>query len=520
MSFDGLFTKHLVEEMKPKLMNNRINKIINISDSEIVFSMQSKDKVLFSLNPQNPHFRITHLDYLNSNTLLSNFLKRKIEGGIISNFYQIGNDRVVVTEISNTDDLGYKKSYNLICEFIGRNANMIITDSDFMILEAIKKSYLSDDRIIQPKVKYEFLSQNKVNPFLNDNTNFQNNIFEGVGPLLFKEINFNNSLINTINQKTKPTIFTSLKRQEYYAFDLNHIEGDRIYFNTLSEMLEYYYVTIQNDELQNADQKRINQFISKELSKLHNKLSKQKTELLDAHANLKYEQLANLLTTNIHKVSKYQEEIKVFNFYTNEDIIIKLNPKIKPTENINMYFNKFKKAKRTIEHLNNTIEETKREILYYETLKSQSTSTNINDLKEIISEVGLSNEKSKPKKPQILRYTDDKENIYLVGKNNKQNEYISFTLADKFDYFFHVLNYPGSHVCFKGNITEDTIYNAALLGAYYSKANTNVNVDYTQYKWVKKIKGMKGSFVRYTNHSSINVPCSLDEINKRLTQIK
>lgn len=520
MSFDGIFTKHLILEMKNKVINNRINKIINISDNEIVFLMQSKDKLFLSLNPQNPHFRLTHVDYLNSNTALSNFLKKKIENGIITNFYQAGNDRVLVIEISNTDDLGYKKYYKLIFEFIGRNANMIITDEDHMILEAIKKSYINDDRIIQPKVKYVFLKQDRLNPYEHKDEPFTDNIFEGVGPLLFKEINYNNSLQSTIDKKTKPTIFTSLKRPDYYCFDLNHIQGDRIYFNTLSEMLDYYYITIKNEEIQNNDQKRVSQFINKEITKLNNKLQKQIIELKDANKNLIYEQIANVLSANIHHVSKYQEEIKVYNYYTSEDIIIKLNPNIKPTENINQYFNKFKKAKRTIEHLDKTIEDTKKDILYYETLKAQSTDTNLNDLKEIITEVGLSKDKSRPTKPNILKYTDDDNNIYLVGKNNKQNEYITFTLADKQDYFFHVLNYPGSHVVLKGDLSESSILNAANLALYYSKANVNANVDYTLIKWVKKIKGMKGSFVRYSNQSTINISSSFEDINKKLKQIK
>lgn len=520
MSFDGIFVKHLLGEMLHTLQNNRINKIINVSDTEIVFLMQSKAKVLFSLNPQNPHFRLTNVDFLNSNTLLSNFLKKKIEGSRITKAYQVSVDRVIVLEVENYDDLGYKKNYNLVFEFIGKNANLIITDQDFIIQEAIKKSYLTDDRIIQPKVKFEFLKQEKTNPFTYDLEYIDENIFIGIGPLLYKEIMFSNSLKNTINQVTKPTIFLNDKRPLFYCFDLMHIIADKMYFNTLSEMLEYYYLNLKNEEVLNLDQKKLSNFINKELTKLRNKLEKQNEELIQANKNLEYENLANILTSNIHLVRKHQEEIKVFNYYNNTEVILKLNPKIKPTENINQYFNKFKKAKRTIEHLSNTINETKQEISYYETLISQSTNISLSDLKEIITEVGLSKDKSKPQKPNILKYQDSLNNIYLVGKNNKQNEYITFSLANKNDYFFHVHNYPGSHVILKGELSEESIYNAAILAAYYSKSNSNVSVNYTLVKWVKKIKGMKGSFVSYSNELSINVPASLDEINKNLSIVK
>ena len=520
MSFDGTFLHFLIGELKPKLERNRINKIFTISENELCFVMQSKDKLLLSFNPENPHMRLTNQDFINNQTPLTNFLKKKIESGIISKIYQQDNDRVAIIEIQSRDDLGYQKDYKFILELIGRQANLIITDENYIILEAIKKSYLSDERIIQPKVKYEFLKQDKINPFSNLNSNISENIFQGISPILFKEIQFVGSLNQVINRKINPTLFKLDNKVLFYAFDLNYLNCDKEHFTNLSELLDYYFIHVKKEKIKNNDQKKITNLINKELNKLNNKLSKQNDELKIAYDNLGLEEIANILAANIHRVKPYQEEIECFNFYNNENIVIKLNTKIKPNDNVTYYFNKFKKAKRTIESLKTAIEQTTNDIKYYETLSIQADISTNNDLQEILTEVGISKEKVRKQKPNILKYIDNYGNIYHVGKNNNQNEFITFTLGNKDDYFFHVLNYPGSHVLFKGNLTDEAISIAATLAAHYSKLEGRGNVDYTQIKFVKKVKGMKGSFVHYTNQKSVYIDGNLDLIKDKITTHK
>lgn len=517
MSFDGTFLHFLIKEMQPKLNNTRINKIINISENELCLVMQSKVKLLLSFNPENPHMRFTNLEFINNQTPLSNFLKKKIENGIITSITQHENDRIAILDIKSHDDLGYIKNYKFILEFIGRAANLIITDENYIILEAIKKSFLTDERIIQPKVKYQFLKQEKINPFLYLNSNISENNFQGVSPLLYKEIIFENNLKKVLERNYNPTLFQLDKKVLFYCFDLKHLECNKIHFDTLSELLEYYFINVRNENIKNNDQKRISNFISKELTKLQNKLNKQQQELQEAYDNLKLEEIANVLAANIHLVKPYQDKIECYNFYTNENITIPLNTKIKPSENVTYYFNKYKKAKRTIENLNQAVEQTKNDIKYYETLSYQADLSNNNDLQEILTEVGISKEKNRKQKPNILKYIDIYGNIIYVGKNNQQNEYITFTLGNKDDYFFHVLNYPGSHVLFKGTLNEESIKIAATLAAHYSKLEGSGQVDYTQIKYVKKIKGMKGSFVHYTNQKSVHVSGNLETIKDKIT---
>lgn len=511
MAIDGVFIHYLLEEIKPQIINKRIQKLICINDYEYQFVLPYKQKLLITLNAHGAHIRLTEEQYLHSPTILSAFLKKHLEGGLITDLYQYHNDRIIIMNITNTDDLGYHLYYNIILELTGRNSNLIITDNNYTILECLKKS-IQEDRILQPKATYEFLESNKVNPYTIIDYQFQE--LEGVSKLLLEEINYVSNLKKVINQEKNPTIIESNDKVYFYVFDLKHLEGKRTHFASISEMLEEYFTNKLNEISQNNEQKRLYQFINKEISKLSQKLAKQEIELQEAKENLKLQEVANVLVANIHLVKPRQEEITVFNFYTNENITIKLRTDISPTENINYYFNKYKKAKRTITQLQETIQNTKADISYYETLKNQAELSNNNDLKEILMEVGI--KKAPPRKPkiQLLSFIDRNNNTIWVGKNNIQNEYLTFSVANKNDYFFHVVGYPGSHVIFRGDLNDEAIKLAATIAATYSKAKATVTVHYTQVKWVKKVKGQKGSFVTYTHEKSTFAQPDLDYIKQ------
>lgn len=513
MAFDGVLIHYLLEELNTELVNKRISKVISINDYEYVLACSNKAKLFISLNPNNPHIRLSSQEFINSNTLLTPFWKKHIEGGIINSLTQYHNDRIIIINVVNTDELGYQKYYNIILELTGKNTNLIITDDNYFILEALKKTSLSDQRLIQVKAKYEFLTSEKVNPFTNQGEVFDN-IFEGVSSLLFNEITYTNSLSTVLNRKVNPVIIKTEKKTFFYVFDLNHLIGEREFFSSISSMLETYYIKNVHETIHNNEQRKLNDFVVKELNKLKNKLMKQENELQEAHKLLSLEQTANILASNIHLVKPRQTEITCFDFYNNQEITIKLDPNIRPNDNVNVYFNKYKKAKRTITTLTETIKETKNDIAYYECLLQQTDLTNINDLREILDEVGISKSVKKNTKPNILKLEDDYGNLIFVGKNNLQNEYLTHTLAHSNDYFFHVASFPGSHVIFRGTLTDEAIKLAATIAAYYSKATSTVSVDYTLVKWVKKVKGMKGSFVTYTNQKSVHADPDINYINK------
>ena len=201
---------------------------------------------------------------------------------------------------------------------------------------------------------------------------------------------------------------------------------------------------------------------------------------------------------------------------------IKLDPLLSPTKNLENIFSKFKKAKRTIIHLKEQMERTKQDIEYYICLLEQLNLARANDLKEIYQELNLKktvNNTKKDSKPNLTTYQDDDGNQILVGKNNIQNNYLTHKLAKKTDYFFHVQGSPGSHTILRNNNPSlKTIHLAAKIAAFYSKSrySSNVAVDYTFVKNVKKVPNEKGSFVLYTNYKTVFVTPDGEELKSYL----
>ncbi|MDD3171206.1 MAG: NFACT RNA binding domain-containing protein, partial [Bacilli bacterium] len=209
-------------------------------------------------------------------------------------------------------------------------------------------------------------------------------------------------------------------------------------------------------------------------------------------------------------------------YVTNEEITIELDPLLTPSKNLEHIFNKYKKAKRTIAHLEEQMEITKQDIEYYRCLLEQLNLSRSLDIKEIYEELKLKKVISKTRKspkPNITTYQDQSGNTILVGKNNVQNNYLTHKLANKNDYFFHVQGSPGSHTILKYDmITDDGLHLAAKIAAYYSKSrfSSNVAVDYTLVKNVRKVPGTKGSFVTYTNYKTIFITPNIEEIKMYL----
>lgn len=523
---DGVFIHHLTDELK-KIINLRINKVNCINESDYFFLLQNKQKLFFSLNSNSQHIRLTNVDLVNTSKIINfhKFLKKYFESSIIIDIKQYQNDRIIIISCVNSDDLGYKNEYKMIFEFFGRNCNLIITDKDFIILDAYKRmlpteSFVAhDDRVILPKSLYTFPKTNKINPFENLNySDIDENIFQGVSCLCFGEITSYNNL-NIINRETKPTLIKE-KKNNFYCFDLEYLEGIRINFDSLSGLLEHYFSEIKNESNKNNEQLFLQNYIKKEIEKINHKISKQKNELLVANHSLEYEKLGNLLSCNLHLINKGDTSVTVIDFYNdNKPLVIELDPTLSAKKNLDNFFIKYNKAKRAISFINTQIDISKKEIEYLQCLLNQLEISKVNDIKEMYDELGLKKEQNNRRsyKPSYLTFHDNYGNTILVGKNNTQNEYITHKLANKEDYFFHVQNIPGSHTIVKTKeLTNELVELAGTIAAYYSSYRnaTNVCVDYTLIKYVKKVPGMKGSFVTYKNQKSIFVKPSIEYIKK------
>lgn len=515
MSIDGVFVHHLINELNDKLKQNRVKRFIAINYHKFVLNF-AHSSLLIELNSSEARVCITNDSFVASPslTLFQSILKKQLEKSVLVDFLQHENDRIIYINFLHFDDLGYQHKRCLVVELFGRNTNALLLDEENKIIDCYKRKAPSDDNdiIALPNVLYKGYPSEKQNPFLY-NKFCSENIYQGVSKLLFTEMCYRFDL-NLINGEVKPTLFNLGHKSLFYCFDLSHIDGNRQYFNSLSELLEYYF---NSDQKQSYNQEQVNiiNYVNHEIQKATNKLSKQKNELILAQDNLKYEKLGNILAANLYTVKQGMEKVVLFDFYDNQDIEIKLDPYSSPIDNLNGFYNKYKKAKRTIEHLSSQIETTANEIKYYECLLDQINLSKILDLKEIIGEVKPN--KQQPKgKPNLTIYYANGDTIY-VGKNNTQNNYLTNKLANKNDYFFHVQGSSGSHTILRtDSLTSDNIKLAAMIAAYYSKArySNGVAVDYTLIKNVKKVNGVPGSFVTYTHQKTTFVTPDIDWINQ------
>lgn len=527
MSFDGVFLHHLINEVREQIINQRINKVFLIDFQNFILNLSNRKNLLICLNADNSHFRFTTEDYLHSNKSNPFFiaLKKYLTSSVIVDINQIANDRIVDISIDSYNELGYSQRIHLILELFGRNSNFYITDSIYQIIDCYKKNILlseSTSRVLLPKMTYTKPTTERINPFTTKII-YNENKYLGVSNLLFSEIIYQNNL-EIINKKTKPQIIVTNQKIYFYCFDLEHLEGEVTYFPSLSELLEYYYLNNRHLIIQSAEQKQVENYLKREMIKVQNKIQKQEQEKKEATANLELEKIGNLLSANLYRVSKNSSQITVLDFYNNnQEITIPLNPLLSPAKNLDNIFSKYKKAKRTLIYVEEQIKSSINELHYLETLKEQFLISKATDLKEIIEELGLTKKNSQPKKktkPLITKYYDAFGNIIMVGKNNIQNNYLTHTLANKDDYFFHVKNAPGSHTILRtNNLTEEVIILAAQIAAMVSKNkySSNVAVDYTLVKNVRKVPKTKGSFVTYTNYQTLYVTPDIDYITKHTT---
>src|SRR5690606_11917241 len=266
-----------------------------------------------------------------------------------------------------------------------------------------------------------------------------------------------------------------------------------------------------------------------EKSKNEKKIKKLKATLVESEKAEKYKLLGELLTANMYAITRGDKEIEVTDYYSedNDTIKIPLNPQKTPSENAQSYFSKYQKAKNAVTYVEHEIEKANKEIAYFDSLLQQIESAAPKDLQEIREELieegylknkqQKGNKKSKPAKPAIEHYQATDGTEILVGKNNKQNDYLTNKLAARDDIWLHTKDIPGSHVIIRSKQpTQETILEAATIAAYFSKAknSSSVPVDYTLVRHVKKTNGSKPGFVIYDNQQTVYVTPEEDVILK------
>ena len=569
MALDGITIHALVDELNTKLVGGRLLKIAQPENDELQLTVRVEKeqyKVLVSAAASLPLMYITEGSKTSPLTA-PNFcmlLRKHLNNAKIIDIYQPGLERIINIKVEHYNDMGDLCTKLIIIELMGKHSNIIFTDTEGKIVDSIKhiSANVSSVREVLPGRMY-FIpdTTGKIDPLTVSQTDFINKIseqmmpiskaiyccFTGISPVIASEIcnrcsvdgdkpanaldsqELNNvwtafdDLMECVRlNKFQPNIISENvddSPREFAPFSLS-IYGDNnhttAYHDSMSYVLEQFYAkksVVTRIRQKSSDLRRI---VQTALEKNYKKYDLQIKQLKDTEKKDKYRIYGELITAFGYCVEQSATELKAENYYdNNKEITIPLDKDLTAMENAKRYYDKYNKLKRTAEALEGIVKEVADEIAHLESvMNALDIALSEDDLKEIKEELILSgyirrksSDKKAKYKSEPLHYVSSDGYHMYVGKNNIQNEELTFKVANGGDWWFHSKTFPGSHVIVKSNgdeLPDSTFEEAARLAAYYSKGREQdkVEIDYIQRKYVKKVAGSKPGFVIYhTNYS-------------------
>ena len=572
MAFDGITIANIVKELNDTIVGGKINKIAQPEADELLLTIKNNRtqyRLLISASASLPLIYFTEKNKPSPLTA-PNFcmlLRKHIGSGKITAVTQPGLERVIELKIEHLNELGDLCHKTLVVEIMGKHSNIIFLNEERMILDSIKHVSLnmSSVREVLPGRDY-FIpqTQEKQNPLTITEEEFYQTVCEkpmpvakaiytsltGLSPAAAEEICSRSSIDGSeptasLSEEARVHLYHTFARMmedvtngdfspnivyneegepvEYAAFLLCKYDGFTVKkFQTISEVLELYYAQknqITRIRQKSADLRRI---VQTALDRNRKKFDLQSKQMRDTTKMDKYKVYGELINTYGYNLEEGCKSFQALNYYTNEEITIPLDATMTPQENAKKYFERYNKLKRTAQALEEQIADTESEILHLESIQAAldiaRQENDLSQIKEELTEYGYikkhtSNTKKKMQsKSKPLHYiSSDGYHIY-VGKNNYQNEELTFKFATGNDWWFHAKKMAGSHVIVKSNneeLPDRTFEEAGRLAGYYSSGRTapKVEIDYIQKKHVKKPNGSKPGFVvYYTNYSLIIEP--------------
>ncbi len=574
MAFDGIAISNIVYELKNTLLDGRINKIAQPEEDELLLTIKTKNgqqRLYISASASLPLIYLTDANKPSPMTA-PNFcmlLRKHINNGRITDIRQPKLERIIQFEIEHLDELGDLCKKYLIVEIMGKHSNIIFCNDSYRIIDSIKhvSAQISSVREVLPGRDY-FIPETvaKLNPLDVSFADFSSFIkskptglakaiytsFTGVSPVAAEEICYLAGMDSAVSAKDlsddllihlykqfliffeqietaayQPTIYyKGSEPKEFSALPLTHFgELEAKSFASISELLECYYAsknTITRIRQKSVDLRKI---VQTALERNRKKYDLQAKQILDTENRDKYRIYGELINTYGYGLAEGAKELTCFNYYTNEEIKIPLDSTKSAKENAQKYFDKYNKQKRTYEALVDLIQETKSEIEYLDSVSNALdialSEDDLSQIKEELAVAGYVKRKFTKKKVKIhskpFHYISSDGYHMYVGKNNIQNEELTFDFAVGNDWWFHAKGCPGSHVIVKTNgdeLPDSTFEEAGKLAAYYSKnrGNDKVEIDYIEKKHVKKPKGGKPGFVVYYTNYSLMIDSDISRI--------
>lgn len=570
MAFDGSTVAALASEFRSKISQGRITKIAQPESDELILTIKTYDgqfRLQISANSSLPLIYLTNTNK-QSPMKAPNFcmlLRKHINNGFIEEISQPGLERIIDFKIRHLDELGDVCFKHLIVELMGKHSNIIFTDDENNILDSIKhiNSLMSSVRQVMPGKEYFIPNTgDKLNPLETTKEEFFESVFgkatnlskaiyttyTGISPLIAEELCDNTKLdsargANTFEDGDKNLLWTHFYEfvnkikdekfnptmyekdgipDEYCAFPLEtYTNQESVSFDSMSQLINEFYH--KKDASNRIRQKStdLRKIINTALERESKKYDIQLKQLKDTEKKEKFKVYGDILTTYGYDIEPGSKKYETTDFYSGEEVSIPLDPTLSPIENAKKYFNKYTKLKRTYDALIDITKETKQSIEYLESIShALNIATSEDDLKAIKEELretgyikkSFRNKKKQSTKSKPLHYVSSDGFDMFVGKNNIQNEELTFKVATGNDWWFHAKGMPGSHVIVKANnqeLPDKTFEEAAALAAYYSNGadQDKVEIDYIQKKHVKKVAGAMPGFVIYhTNYSMVISP--------------
>ncbi|MBD7910049.1 MULTISPECIES: NFACT RNA binding domain-containing protein [Clostridium] len=575
MALDGIFLHSLLNNIEPILLGSKIDKINQPEKDEIILTIRKErknHKLLISASSKFPRMHFT--EEVKENPLKAPMflmvLRKYLIGGKITKVHQKDGDRIVILTVEASDEMGFNSTYSLIIEIMGRHSNItLVRDRDNKVMESIK--HITPDintyRVLYPGVSYMLPpATTKLSPinfteiefisFINENhlemnDSFFFKSFTGISKTISKEL-FNQIVTKNLTLNNIDSLYDFLKSsftnilnstefliykddsgiyKDFYCYRFKFIFNDLdvISYDSPSIMLDNFFNVKDKQERLSNRSTDLQKLIHTNIERCKKKSKILNENIRESQNKEDYKIKGDLLTSYIYSIKQGDKEATLLNFYSenSEYATIPLDEYKTPSENIQSYYKKYNKLKKSEEWAIEQLKKNEEELEYLNSvltnIQNVDSYNEIEQIKTELMETGYI--KYKTHKKNIKKTNADKPLHFIsstgfdiyVGKNNIQNDYLSLKFAHRNDLWLHAKEIPGSHVIIKGiEIDDTTIAEAAIIAAYYSKGKTNskVPIDYTEIRNLRKPNGAKpGMVIYYTNKTIYADPQKYEKLN-------
>lgn len=546
MALDGLLLHRLNETVK-ELLPAKINKIQQISDTEILIHARSHRmgfKWMISAHSQYNRMNITTKNYT-APEFPNNFimvLRKYLDGGIIKESEQVGLDRIAKVSILARNDLGDEHLFFLYFELMGKYANVILVDENEKIIDALKRipPFENNQRTIHPGAQFVLPAPHldKQDPFHQTTINYDESLtkqFHGFSPLLSREILYRiqcgfhfDEIMKEIKESQMLYLTATPKDTLFHCIELTHLHSKTLAY-PLNEGIDQVFFHLEEHERIRQQSGDLFKLVRKELVKNTSKLPKLVNTVNEALDCEHYRIYGDLLYAYAHQYPSKLTHVELEDFESGELVTIPLNNKFDLKQNAKKYYQKYRKSKNAVSIVNEQIELCQKEIDYFTLIEAQLELASFSDALEIRSELEkmgyLKAQKQRIKKkkqnetPHFMSFAFDNNVMIYVGKNNIQNDYLTFHFGKKSDLWLHAKDFHGAHVLINQNeASEDILRTAAMLAAYYSKGklSSSVPVNYCELKTIKKAKGAALGQVLLDTYKTIYIDPNEETIQELL----